>query len=95
MHGGTYGCQNETDGVRFWAEIPSLEKGLRKAELQTGPVLNVTGNGYRLKGMKMAAAGLILQGLFSSSLYEVGIMGLFLSVIEFEYLALYRSSKGL
>ena len=82
MHGGTYGCQNETDGVRFWAEIPSLEKGLRKAELQTGPVLNVTGNGYRLKGMKMAAAGLILQGLFSSSLYEVGIMGLFLSVIS-------------
>ena len=47
MHGGTYGCQNETDGVRFWAEIPSLEKGLRKAELQTGPVLNVTGHGYR------------------------------------------------
>ena len=82
MHGGTYGCQNETDGVRFWAEIPSLEKGLRKAELQTGPVLNVTGNGYRLKGMKMVAAGLILQGLFSSSLYEVGIMGLFLSVIS-------------
>lgn len=86
MHGGTYGCQNETDGVRFWAEIPSLEKGLRKAELQTGPVLNVTGNGYRLRGMRMAAAGLILQGLFSHIFYEAVMTDLFVQDAEYLYL---------
>ena len=86
MHSGTYGCQNETDGVRFWAEIPSLEKGLRKAELQTGPVLNVTGNGYRLRGMRMAAAGLILQGLFSHIFYEAVMTDLFVQDAEYLYL---------
>lgn len=79
MHGGTYGCGNEEDGVRFWARIPSLEKGLRKAELEIGPVLNVTGNGCRLKGGNMAAAGLILQGLFSFIFFEDAMTELFVS----------------
>lgn len=69
LHGGTYGCSNERGGVTFWARIPSLEKRLARTALQTGPVLNVTGRGYRLKGLIPAAIGLILQGLFSYTLY--------------------------
>lgn len=83
LHGGTYGCSNEKEGVTFWARIPSLEKRLTRTALQTGPVLNVTGSGYRLKGLIPAAIGIILQGLFSYTLH----IGAF-SAIFTEYICL-------
>ena len=92
MHGGSYGCENEEDGVRFWAEIPSLEKGLRKTEARTGPVLNVTGDGLRLKGLVMAAAGLIVQGLFGWIFYEAAVTELF--VPDAGYIHIWPMSAG-
>lgn len=85
MHGGTYGCVNEEDGVTFWAKIPSLEKSLTKTAMQTGPVLNVTGNGYRLRGLIPVAMGLILQGIFSYILY----IGAFLQLFTADYFDLF------
>lgn len=81
LHGGTCGCSNEKDGVTFWAKIPSMEKGLGKAALQTGPVLNVTGNGYRLRGLLPVAVGMTLQGIFSYSMY----MGTFSHLFRGDY----------
>lgn len=88
IHGGTYGCMNEGDGVTFWARIPSMEKSIARTAMQTGSILNVTGNGYRLKGLISAAIGMILQGVFGYTLY----MGAFLHLFVAEYMDLFPFS---
>lgn len=88
IHGGTYGCTNEADGVTFWAKIPSLEKSIARTAMQTGPILNVTGNGYRLGGLIPAAIGMILHGIFGYTLYT----GAFLHLFVAEYMDLFPIS---
>lgn len=88
IHGGTCGCTNEEDGVTFWAKLPSLEKSIARTAMQTGPVLNVTGNGYRLGGLIPAAIGMILHGSFGYTLY----MGAFLHLFVAEYMDLFPFS---
>lgn len=61
MHNGSYGCQNEEDGVTFWAKIKSMEDDIEMKEVSTGPVIGVTGPVYRLNHILNVAAGILIE----------------------------------
>ena len=44
LHGGSCGCENDTDGVTFWMQISSQENRIGKKDGRTGPVTSVIGS---------------------------------------------------
>lgn len=92
MHGGRYGCSNEDGGVKFWLEIGSQEDRLFKADVLTGPVVNVTENLKPMDGVVSIAVGTIIQGFFG--VYE--ILGSVLRISELSYfLKLHSHNTGI
>jgi|GEM_PF-2548816 len=67
LHGGRYGCGNEDNGVKFWAEFRSQEKHELAAAISSGPVLNVTGSSGSLRGMISAAISIVIAGIFTTT----------------------------
>lgn len=57
IHGGTYGCANQEEGVEFWIEIPSQEEPLKEKERKTLGMLSSTKEGTDLSGFLYTLIG--------------------------------------
>ena len=64
LHGGSYGCENDDDGVTFWMQISSQEDRIGKMDVLTGPVTGVTAGENPVKGVGFIALGTLIQGFF-------------------------------
>ena len=64
LHGGSYGCENDNDGVTFWMQISSQEDRIGKMDVLTGPVTGVTAGENPAKGVGFLALGTLIQGVF-------------------------------
>lgn len=57
LHGGTYGCRNQAEGVEFWMEIPSQEQPLKEKERKTLGMLSSAREGTDLSGFLYTLIG--------------------------------------
>ena len=64
LHGGSYGCENDNDGVTFWMQISSQEDRIGKMDVLTGPVTGVTAGENPAIGVGFLALGTLIQGVF-------------------------------
>lgn len=69
LHGGSYGCENENNGVTFWMQISSQENRIGKMDILTGPVTGVTESVNPMKGVGLIAIGTLIQGIFWTVLF--------------------------
>ena len=76
LHGGSYGCENDSDGVTFWMQISSQEDRIGKMDVLTGPVTGVAGSVNPVKGMGFIALGTLIQGLFWTLFFYGSFMSL-------------------
>jgi nitrogen-specific signal transduction histidine kinase len=86
LHGGRYGCSNEAEGMKFWAEFLSQESRETVAAVMSGPVINVTGSQDTLKGMIAVSIGMMIQGLFSTIQVSSAFSGLIYNPSNVMYL---------
>ena len=76
LHGGSYGCENESDGVTFWMQISSQEDRIGKMDVLTGPVTGVTAGENPAKGIGLIALGTLIQGIFWTLYFYESFMAL-------------------
>ena len=76
LHGGSYGCENDNDGVTFWMQISSQEDRIGKMDVLTGPVTGVTAGENPAKGVGFLALGTLIQGVFWTLYFYVSFMAL-------------------
>ena len=76
LHGGSYGCENENDGVTFWMQISSQEDRIGKMDVLTGPVTGVTAGANPAKGVGLIALGTMIQGFFWTLYFYTSFMAL-------------------
>ena len=86
LHGGSYGCENDDDGVTFWMQISSQEYRIGKMDILTGPVTGVTAGENPAKGVGLIALGTLIQGVF----WTLYFFGSFKDIIP----CLFRSDFG-
>ena len=76
LHGGSYGCENDDDGVTFWMQISSQENRIGKMDVLTGPVTGVTTGENPAKGVGLIALGTLIQGIFWTLYFYASFMAL-------------------